>query len=97
MPTDVQNVDGVWLIACIYDGSLSLMTSENQFNPEDMLRRFRERAESVKRRNLPPVGGEERKQFLRQAQIDFQDFSIIGDAEASLKGGVLQLTVDLRA
>jgi hypothetical protein len=29
-------------------------------------------------------------------QVDFQDFAIIGDAEASIEEGVLVLRVDLR-
>ena len=50
-----------------------------------MLQRFRERAESVKRRPLPPVGGEERTRFVEQAQLDFQDFAMVGDAQASIE------------
>ena len=61
-----------------------------------MLARYRERAASVKRRTLPPVGGDERKRFLEQAQQDFMDFAIIGDATASIEAGILTLRVDLR-
>jgi len=61
-----------------------------------MLGRFRDRAAAVRSRNLPPVGGEERAAFIRQAQLDYQDFAIIGDAQASLEDGVLVLKVDLR-
>ena len=61
-----------------------------------MIQRFRDRAAAVKRRPLPPVAGEERQRFLEQAQLDYQDFGIIGDAEASLDNGVLVLRVDLR-
>jgi hypothetical protein len=61
-----------------------------------MVRRFRERAEAVRSRPLPPVAGEERTRFVEQAQTDFQDFAIIGDASVSLNDGVLVLTVDLR-
>ena len=61
-----------------------------------MLERFRERAAGVRRRNLPPVGGDERQRFLEQAQLDFQDYAIIGDAEASLDDGILTIRVDLR-
>lgn len=61
-----------------------------------MLQRFRDRATAVRSRNLPPVGGDERAQFIRQAQLDFQDFAIIGDAQASLDDGILTLRVDLR-
>ena len=63
---------------------------------EAMLERFRARADAVRQRNLPPVGGDERQRFLEQAQLDFQDFAIIGDAEAELEDGILTLTVDLR-
>jgi hypothetical protein len=62
-----------------------------------MIERFRERAAAVKKRNLPPVAGEERTRFLDQARTDFQDFAMLGDAEASLEDGVLVLRVDLRA
>ena len=68
----------------------------DSLDPDAMVQRFRERAAAVKRRNLPPVGGDERAQFLKQAQQDFQDFGIIGDAVASLEDGVLVLRVDLR-
>ncbi|MEM9203414.1 MAG: hypothetical protein AAGC53_17340 [Actinomycetota bacterium] len=61
-----------------------------------MLERFRERAEAVKRRNLPPVGGDERAAFVAQAQIDYQDFAMLGDAAAELVDGVLTLRIDLR-
>lgn len=61
-----------------------------------MLQRFRDRAQAVRGRPLPPVAGEERMQFIRQAEIDFQDFAIIGDAEATVEDGVLVLRVDLR-
>lgn len=61
-----------------------------------MLSRFRDRAAAVKRRPLPPVAGEERQRFIEQAQVDFQDFAIIGDAAASIEDGVLVLRVDLR-
>ncbi len=68
----------------------------DDFSPEDMITRFRERAAAVKKRNLPPVGGDERTQFIQQAQTDFQDFAIIADAEPNLTDGVLTLTIDLR-
>jgi hypothetical protein len=60
-----------------------------------MLQRFRERAKAVKQRPLPPVAGEERQHFIAQAQIDYQDFAIIGDATGTIEDGVLVLRVDL--
>jgi len=61
-----------------------------------MIARFRERASAVKKRNLPPVAGEERTRFIEQAKTDFMDYSIIGDATGTLEDGILTLTVDLR-
>ena len=61
-----------------------------------MIRRFRDRAAAVKQRPLPPVAGAERQRFLDQAQTDFQDFAIIGDATWEFVDGVLTLKVDLR-
>lgn len=66
------------------------------FNPQEMIDRFRERAEAVKKRNLPAVGGEERRLFIEQAERDFMDFSIIADATPTIENGVLSLVVDLR-
>lgn len=66
------------------------------FDPAAMIARFKERAIAVKKRNLPPVGGDERQMFIRQAEEDFMDFSIISDAEASLEDGILTLRIDLR-
>lgn len=61
-----------------------------------MIARFKERAAAVRKRPLPPVAGEERQHFIAQANTDFQDFAMIGDAEASLEDGVLILRIDLR-
>jgi hypothetical protein len=66
------------------------------FDVEAMIQRFRDRAHAVRNRTLPPVAGEERMQFIRQAEIDYQDFAIVGDAEGTIEDGVLVLRVDLR-
>jgi hypothetical protein len=66
------------------------------FDPDEMLQRFRERAQAVRNRPLPPVAGPDKKRFLERAQVDFMDFAMIGDATATLEEGVLTLRVDLR-
>jgi len=66
------------------------------FDPLEMITRFKERAGAVRKRPLPPVAGEERQQFIAQANTDFQDFAMIGDAQASLDDGILTLRIDLR-
>jgi hypothetical protein len=62
-----------------------------------MLVRFRERAAAVRERPLPPVAGPERQRFAEQAQLDFQDFAIVGDATWEFADGVLTLRIDLGA
>ncbi len=69
----------------------------DELDVEAMITRFRERAEAVRSRTLPPVGGEERTLFIRRAQEDFQDFAIIGDATGAIEDGFLVLRVDLRS
>ena len=66
------------------------------FDVDEMLALFRERAAAVKKRPLPPVAGAERQAFLSQANIDFQDFAIVGDATGTIEDGILVLRVDLR-
>jgi hypothetical protein len=61
-----------------------------------MIQRFRERADAVKRRGIPPVEGPERLRFLEAANVDFQDFAMLGDATATLEEGILRLEIDLR-
>jgi hypothetical protein len=66
----------------------------DELDVDAMIGRFRERAAAVKDRPLPPVAGAERQRFLDQAQLDFQDFAIIGDAAWAFDDGVLVLRVD---
>ena len=66
------------------------------FDPEEMVARFRQRAEAVRTRGVPPIEGPERQRFREQAQRDFTDYAMIGDAEAELIDGILTLRIDLR-
>ena len=68
----------------------------DDFDIDAMLARFRDRAEAVRKRGLPPIEGEVRRQFIEQANADFQDFAMIGDADGELVDGILTLRVDLR-
>ena len=68
----------------------------DELDVDAMISRFRERAAAVRGRPLPPVAGEERQHFIAQAQIDFQDFAMIGDAAGAIEDGVLVLRIDLR-
>jgi hypothetical protein len=68
----------------------------DELDIEGMIARFRERARAVRNRPLPPVGGPERQHFVAQAQLDYQDFAMLGDATGELVDGVLVLRIDLR-
>lgn len=67
------------------------------FDPNEMISRFKDRAAAVRKRPLPPVAGEERQLFIAQAETDFMDFAIIGDAEATLEDGVLTLRINMKS
>ena len=67
-----------------------------ELDVDALLHRFRERAAAVRKRPLPPVAGDERRAFIEQANQDFMDFAIVGDAAATLDDGVLVLRIDLR-
>jgi hypothetical protein len=68
----------------------------DELDVDAMVQRFRDRAAAVRNRPLPPIAGEERTAFIRQAQLDYQDFAMIGDAAATVDDGVLVLRIDLR-
>jgi hypothetical protein len=68
----------------------------DELDVDAMIKRFRERAQAVKNRPLPPVEGTARREFMQRAQVDFQDFAMLGDADGSLEDGILTLRVDLR-
>lgn len=72
------------------------MPGEDSLDVDAMLARFRERADAVRRRPLPPVAGPERERFVRQARLDYQDFAMIGDATWEFSDGILTLRIDLR-
>jgi hypothetical protein len=67
-----------------------------EFDPAAMVERFRARAAAVRSRGLPPIEGPERKRFAEQAQLDYMDYAMLGDAEVALENGILTLRVDLR-
>jgi hypothetical protein len=74
----------------------STPTLSGVFDPQEMVARFRQRAEAVRTRGIPPIEGPERQRFRDQAQRDFTDYAMIGDAEAELVDGILTLRIDLR-
>ncbi len=72
------------------------MAAGDDLDVDAMLNRFRERADAVKDRPLPPVAGPERQQFIEQAELDYLDFALVADATWTFEDGILTLRVDLR-
>jgi hypothetical protein len=66
-----------------------------QLDVEEMLARFRERADAVKDRGIPPLEGEARRAFISQAEHDFTDYSLVGAASWSVEDGHLVLRIPL--
>lgn len=69
--------------------------ADDELDVDAMLVRFRERAAAVRDRPMPPVAGPQREQFVRQAQLDFQDFAMLADATWDFTDGVLTLRMNL--
>ena len=67
------------------------------FDVDAMLSRYRDRAAAVKNRPVPPVAGDERKQFISQAQTDYTDFSLLAGAKWSVEDEHLVLRIELAA
>lgn len=72
------------------------MSGDDSFDVNAMIDRFRTRAKAVRSRGMPPVEGPERRKFIEQMQLDYQDYAMLGDAVGTLEDGILTLRVDLR-
>lgn len=66
-----------------------------EFDVDAFVARFRNRAEAVKSRPLPPVAGDERRKFVAQAETDFTDYSLISNAAWAVEDGQLVLRIPL--
>jgi hypothetical protein len=64
-----------------------------EFDVHAFQERFRERAEAVKARGVPPLEGEARRRFLESAQQDFIDYSLVADATVAVEDGELVLRI----
>lgn len=66
-----------------------------QLNVEEFLARFRARAQAVKERGIPPLEGEARQMFIQQAEKDYLDYSLVGNAAWSTEEDHLVLRIEL--
>ena len=66
-----------------------------ELDVDKFLERFRERAEAVRARGIPPLEADARKAFIAQAEKDYLDFSLVGSAEWAVEEGNLVLRIPL--
>lgn len=66
-----------------------------ELDVDALITRFKNRADAVKDRPLPPVAGEERKKFIAQAETDYMDYALVGNAKWSVEEGHLVLRIPL--
>ena len=64
-----------------------------QLDVDEFLERFRQRADAVKARGVPPLESEARRAFIAQAEKDFLDFSLIAGATWAVEEGHLVLRI----
>lgn len=67
-----------------------------KFDVDAMLQRYRERAQAVRDRPLPPVAGDERQKFITQAETDFTDFALVANATWEIDQTHLVLKIPLQ-
>ena len=65
------------------------------FDVDAMIDRFKDRAQAVRDRPLPPVAGDERQKFITQAQTDYTDFALVSNASWAVEDGKLVLRIPL--
>ena len=67
-----------------------------EFDPAAMIERFRATPPRCVPGACHPSKARSESGSAEQAQVDFMDYAMLGDAEASLEDGILTLRVDLR-
>ncbi|MGD2060628.1 MAG: hypothetical protein PVF87_07175 [Acidimicrobiia bacterium] len=68
----------------------------SKFDVDAMLERYKERAQAVRDRPLPPVAGEERRKFIEQAETDYTDYALVANASWELDDAHLILKIPLQ-
>lgn len=66
-----------------------------QLDVDEFLHRFRDRADAVKERGVPPLEGEARHTFIESMELDYLDYSLVGSASWSVEDGHLVLRIPL--
>lgn len=66
-----------------------------QLDVDEFLKRFRDRAEAVRERGVPPLEGEARRTFIESMELDYLDYSLVGSASWAVEGDNLVLRIPL--
>lgn len=66
-----------------------------QLDVDEFLVRFQERAEAVRARGIPPLEADARRAFVSQAENDYLDYSLVGNAAWAVEDGYLVLRIAL--
>jgi hypothetical protein len=66
-----------------------------QLDVDEFLERFRQRADAVKERGIPPLEGEARRAFVARSELDFMDYALVSRAMWAVEDGNLVLRIPL--
>lgn len=66
-----------------------------QLDVDEFLKRFRDRAEAVRERGIPPLEGEARRSFIQSMELDYMDYTLVGSASWAVEDGHLVLRIPL--
>ena len=65
------------------------------FDVDAFIDRFRQRADAVGERGVPPVEGEARRKYIESAEQDHLDYRLVASASWSVEGTDLVLRIPL--
>jgi hypothetical protein len=66
-----------------------------QLDVDEFLKRFRDRAEAVRERGVPPLEGEARRTFIESMEQDYLDYRLVGSASWAVEDEHLVLRIPL--
>lgn len=68
-----------------------------QLDVDAFLQRFRDRAQAVQERGIPPLEADARKAFIAQAEMDHLDYALVGSASWAVEDDHLVLRIPLKS
>ena len=68
---------------------IEVKNSEKPVDYLESMKMLEKRAEAVKNRAMPPIGGDERMAFIKQAEEDYQDYMVIAESEYEITNDYL--------